>query len=397
MPSLSGSLYSELEPNDTQNGAGLINVHNIPPYDQYSHGGLQVAHQERSPYDENLPQAVPVLIEKQYAPTVAPVFEGSGEKCYPSTALMADQNQPDRETGTGPKRRHLWKWIIIVLLIVVIVVIAVVVGAVVATRKNQNQTISQPSSPTTAPSASPTAAAGASNPSQASPPLLSTFGAFNGTGIAAINPMNNKDALWVFYQDHTAALKYSAFSESGTWGSGMPVGVTNVANATSLTAIAYQPLGLTVYHVFYTDQSGTINDVLYTNVSKSWFAGNISSQGWQLLSGGSGAMSAVFNNVLGKDPSSGGGLRLYAGGEDGQVHEYASDQNTGSWDEGFTFDGTNGYAGTAPEQAGGLTTLHLLNSDNRLELWWRNTNSNTAAYPSGVWNKGKFDIEHRWS
>ena len=106
-------------------------------------------------------------------------------------------------------------------------------------------------------------------------------------------------------------------------------------------------------------------------------------------------MSAVFSDAFGKDPTSGGGLRLYAGGEDSQVHEYAYDQTTGSWDEGYTFDGTNGFAGTAPEQAEDLTTLHLLNSDNRLELWWRSIDSGTAAYPSGVWNKGKFDAQHK--
>ncbi|MCJ1479108.1 hypothetical protein MMC13_007792 [Lambiella insularis] len=357
-------------------------THNTQTYDQGSYSGLQVVPQEQ---DHAAHQTAAVTDEKQYLSTTSGWAHGAEGKND-----FAERNQANLEVVVPQKRKKMWKWVVAAMIVLVLAAVAVVV-AVMVTRKNQNQDQNiQNSSPatTTGSPSSPTAIPGSTNPSPTGTPFFSASGAYNGTGIAITNPMNSNDAAWVFFQDYKGALKYSALDESGNWGSSMPLGVTGAANATSLAAITYQPSGLTVCHVFWADRTGTIQDVLYTNVSKSWFAGNISAQGWQVPLDSNDAMNVLWSSVLGKVRNVGGGLRLYAGGLDGLIHEYAYDQVTSTWDAGFTFDGTSGFSGAAPMQAGGLTTLHLLNQNNKLEFWWRDAGQDLVVYPSGVWNKG---------
>lgn len=141
------------------------------------------------------------------------------------------------------------------------------------------------------------------------------------------------------------------------------------------------------------DSSGVLQDLIYTNQTNSWNAGKLGAQKWKTASGRSVSLSAgydltTYGKVTTAGPDLEGGLRLWAGGEDGLLHEYAHDYNSDSWDAGFAFPGTTAWGGASPERAGNLTTQHLVNSNNQLELWWRNCPYGSSCYPSGQWNKG---------
>jgi hypothetical protein len=52
-----------------------------------------------------------------------------------------------------------------------------------------------------------------------------------------------------------------------------------------------------------------------------------------------------------------------------------------------TFQDVNGAGGVGIMQNGNSTLLYLLNSQNKMELWWWNQMA-TNAYPVGAWVKG---------
>lgn len=87
-----------------------------------------------------------------------------------------------------------------------------------------------------------------------------------------------------------------------------------------------------------------------------------------------------------------GGLRLFAGGDDGLIHEYAwALGGKDTWEATFTFPETNGFAGVACWPGGGITNLYLQNARGRLEVWWKDFNTaavNGSAHPLGVWTRG---------
>ena len=142
-------------------------------------------------------------------------------------------------------------------------------------------------------------------------------------------------------------------------------------------------------HLFYISRSGTIQDVLFTNQTNGWNSGSIGTKNWGVPAvQGVGLQCEWSLDALGKARHVGGGLRLFAGGLDGNVHEYAYDILSDSWDEGFTFPHTNAYGGITSGQVGALTTIRILNSNNRLELWYRDGLDEGVIYPSGLWKKG---------
>jgi hypothetical protein len=125
-----------------------------------------------------------------------------------------------------------------------------------------------------------------------------------------------------------------------------------------------------------------------TNETNQWEPGTIGTMGWKASTKPMGGLTAWWDfYTFGKTYGVGGGLRLYAGGADGLLHEYSYDQASDSWATGYVFEGVNGAGGTGPRQNGNTTLLHLVNSDNEIELWWWNQGA-TNAYPVGAWTKG---------
>lgn len=85
----------------------------------------------------------------------------------------------------------------------------------------------------------------------------------------------------------------------------------------------------------------------------------------------------------------GGGMTLYASGDDGVIHEYLFDDQHGTWSNGFTFPNTDGHSGasTWSEDTSAFIFAASSGSGNSLELWYRDYN-NTSDNPNNKWQLG---------
>ena len=115
------------------------------------------------------------------------------------------------------RRRRLW---LIAVIIAIIIVVCAVVISVVLIKSGRHNTSS------------------ASSATTVSTSDLSTSGAFNGSGLATMNPVNGKDQIWVVWQDYTGAVALSRMA-SGSWQSPQFLQLENVMNGTYLEAISY--------------------------------------------------------------------------------------------------------------------------------------------------------------
>lgn len=127
-----------------------------------------------------------------------------------------------------------------------------------------------------------------------------------------------------------------------------------------------------------------------TNQTNQWEPGTLGTMNWKAATNPMSKMKAWWHfSNFGKTHGVGGGIRLFAGADDGLLHEYSYDQASDSWAAGYTFQGVNGAGGNGITQNGNSTLLHLLNSQNQIELWWWNQLA-TNAYPVGAWVKGTY-------
>ena len=145
--------------------------------------------------------------------------------------------------------------------------------------------------------------------------------------------------------------------------------------------------------MFYLDESSTIQNVVRDNITNQWTSGSIGSFDFKAPKSSNAALTACFSaDWYGPIVGNSGGLRLYAAGEDGLIHEYSWYLgNETSWQEEFTFQNSNGFAGVACWPGGGLTTVYLQDSAGGLRIWWKDFNinaTNTTEHPVGVWQKG---------
>ena len=146
--------------------------------------------------------------------------------------------------------------------------------------------------------------------------------------------------------------------------------------------------------VFYLDDSSTIQNVVRDNITNQWTSGSIGNFNFKAPKSSHVALTVCFSaDWYGLTVGESGGLRLYAAGEDGLIHEYSWYLgNETSWQEEFAFQNSNGFAGAACWPAGGITNLYLQDSTGGLKTWWKdfNTNAtNTTQHPLSVWQRGK--------
>ncbi|MCJ1285807.1 hypothetical protein MMC26_005148 [Xylographa opegraphella] len=147
------------------------------------------------------------------------------------------------------------------------------------------------------------------------------------------------------------------------------------------------------WSVFFIDNTSTIQNVYRNNQTNVWTLGSIGSHKFKAPSQPGAALSVYWSALwAGTVPGQSGGLVLFAGGLDGLVHEYTwSADGSDTWNQGFVFSSTNGFAGAACWPGGGITNLYLQNSAHSLEVWWKDFNTeqtNTSTHPLGIWNRG---------
>ena len=110
-----------------------------------------------------------------------------------------------------------------------------------------------------------------------------------------------------------------------------------------------------------------------------------------------GALSASFRlESYGINRGEGGGIRLFANSIiDGNILlEISYDCDSDKWARGFQFANSSGRAGAAVVSGTDLATMHLINRQNNLEIWWW-LSSDTATkndFPVGNWIQGMLTL-----
>ncbi|MCJ1235133.1 hypothetical protein MMC14_003097 [Varicellaria rhodocarpa] len=258
-----------------------------------------------------------------------------------------------------PRLRRKSFWIIIFGILAIVSTVVIVPVVEVSRRKSHNPSSMNRPSTTPISGVNNTSTVGTDDPSATSIP--STRGAFNGTGLSTIYPSNDADIAALFYQSNTGELQYATLSNDGNWQGGQSLGVSNAMNGTPI-ATAARTAGN--WQVFYVNSSGMIQNTYQSNISAHWITGTIGSQSIQVPNQHTVALAIrfgiQFNSTINALDS---GLALYAGGIDGLVHEYLYSEANNTWNHGFTFPQSNGYAGASVTVPGSSTTTPWLSAD----------------------------------
>ena len=134
-----------------------------------------------------------------------------------------------------------------------------------------------------------------------------------------------------------------------------------------------------------------MQDIIKSDNSSNWSSGNIGSLNIQAVDTPNAAFdvcgdSLGYGSNVGNTPQ----VRLYIGEQDGLVHEYILDQDSNKWFTGYIFLNSNGNGG-AVCWPGVISYLYMQNSQDTLQLWWKDYNStaiNSTTHPLSVWVDG---------
>ncbi|KAI9705860.1 MAG: hypothetical protein M1836_005266 [Candelina mexicana] len=243
-----------------------------------------------------------------------------------------------------------------------------------------------------------------STPSSTPPPTittqapngLTTSGAFNGTGIALLDLGSDSVNLFAYYQYHTGEIRSSSLVNN-KWSAGGQADIVttlNVKNGTPLGAVSYTSNGILTWHIFYVDQSNVLQETINSNHSNSWTTGPIGKANRKAFDSPTVGLTSCWNGDYygAKNGVPGGGVRLFYGVNRTAVQELSWAYGDDQWGVGQTLTGTRGDSGLICAGVNsGTSYLYLQNSDDELELWWKDFNTTgpqTPGHPSGIWNKG---------
>ncbi|KAI9714594.1 MAG: hypothetical protein M1812_006399 [Candelaria pacifica] len=354
------------------------------------------AYHQSQVYDDGM-EAVPVGDGLEVAPAEwyqhsasLQVDSGTEDKQIPSDV------PPDKSTGIikpasvcGLPSKRFW----IILGLAVTLAIGSVLGSTLGTvlsRKAGAKPLSG-GSHESAPLTTST-----QNPANQAPSPFSTTGAFNGSGIALLDLGSDAVNLFAYYQHHTGQLRSSALVNNKWSGGGSAdiVEISDVKNGTPIGAVSYTTAGILTWHVFYVDSSNVLQETINSNHSNVWTKGPVGKANHEVFNSPTVGLTACWNGDYygAKDGISGGGVRLFYGVNDTAVQELSWAYGDDQWGIGQTITGARGDSGLICAGVGsGTSYLYLQNTDDDLELWWKDfnvTGAQTPGHPSGMWNKG---------
>ncbi|KAK4502250.1 hypothetical protein PRZ48_005675 [Zasmidium cellare] len=254
------------------------------------------------------------------------------------------------------------------------------------------------------------------------PAYYSDDGAFNGSGIALASQSFSRElqdgtqgSLVMYFQHYTGEIRWKQLSPDGDWQGGdvSAVVASDAKNSTPLSAVSYVSRGVSTWHVFYIDQNSTIRQRSNGNASNVWVDGPISDMNVKVYDADLIGMQACW---YGNDYGDSDYTHTPLPNEDpkaNQNHEvgmhmwYASDNTTfqqlgwregdDTWEYQANFTGRNGHAGVGCYSwgPGTVTYVMMVNEQNSVEVYWKDTNTNitsTDAHPINEWVKSSIAI-----
>lgn len=153
------------------------------------------------------------------------------------------------------------------------------------------------------------------------------------------------------------------------------------------------------YHIFYIDASGTLQETINVNGAGNWNPGPLGNLNVKPSESPGVGLTACSNELW-----NGGNVsindrvfELYYGDKDSVVHELIYNFGSQRWTSQASFPNTMASAGIACSASNAsFSYVFLSNTDNQLELWWKDANdtaansaANSTNHPLGTWTKGK--------
>ncbi|WPH03131.1 Hypothetical protein R9X50_00600600 [Acrodontium crateriforme] len=413
--------------------------HASPPYHQYHHHSPQ--NSPNTPYYENeyndhiadrvSNKEVPAA--HIHSPGLESVWASEGDKevAYFPPLEPPPQNYHSRDRE--PVKRRICGmptklfYSILVLLTMIAIGLGVGLSIGLGTKSKSSSTSNSGSTPSTTGGSSPNSTASTEYliGGAIDPKYYSKSGAFNGSGIALASQSfasnleaGTQGSLVMYFQHHSGQIRWMQLSSSGDWrgGSVSEVVAVDAKNNTPLSAVAYALNGTSTWHIFYVDTNNTLRQRTNSNTTNVWVDGPLNSAskrvvfdadqvGMQACWYGSdyGDSDYTHTPIQGENTTSSSS----SSNEVGMHLWYASDSTTFQqlgWRDGDTewefqqsWTQKNGHAGVGCYSWGPGTSTYVMfvDTNNTVEIWWRDTNTSvasTASHPINEWTQTSISI-----
>lgn len=344
----------------------------------------------------------------------------------PPIQSNAKYEEAGETTASKPRRRICGiplLWLLIIAGVIIALAIGLGVGLGVGLNKNNSSSSDEYETPVNA----EYLIGGAINPA-----FYSEMGLYNGSGIALAQQSFSNDltsgaqgTIVVYFQHWTGQIRYVQLTNSGAWvgGDSSTIVASDAKNNTPLSAVSYVATGyVSTWHLFYIDQNNTLRQRSNSNASSAyttpgiWTDGPINNLDLKVWDADQVGMQAcwygndygdsdyVHSPIPGTDQ-----VNASANSDVGMHMWYASDNNTfqqygwrqdanNTWQFQNTFENMNGHAGVGCFSwgPGTVTYVMMVNEENTVEFWWRDTNTNltnSTTHPINVWVQAPITIE----
>lgn len=219
--------------------------------------------------------------------------------------------------------------------------------------------------------------------------ISSASGAYNGTGIATLEPGDFDDSYHLFYQHYDGQIKHLTSTDPRTadW-TESPDSDYLPSNARNRTPL-FSVVTFDGIHLFYIDTLHRVQEKQRSNNSQDWLDGPLSSK----MVPASNSLVVAFYATSVSFPANTRyliypyySIYLYYGSNDGSVHELSSGRNGSIWNNTFTFAGSSSNSGIAigpyfgDHAKDSLVTVDA--SSSQIQMW-------TNVPDLGGWVQGK--------
>ncbi|KAK5127916.1 hypothetical protein LTR85_005033 [Meristemomyces frigidus] len=423
-------------------------LHSSPPYQQYPTSpelayptSPELASRSIPQYgaDDNVRHMGPRLSTKErplspelMSPGLESVWAGEGEKevFYPTPQPHPyqppqEQEQPGKRRLCGMPAKLFYALLAAVLGLAIGLGVGLGVG--LGMKKSSSNTApppsTSPSSTSAAPTATPTVDPEYLIGGALSPAYYSTAGAFNGSGIALASQsfVNNLNTgahgnLVMYFQHHSGQIRYQQLTPDDGWqgGSASEVVATDARNSTPLSAVAYvTPENMRLVDI---DVNNQIKQRSGTNLSSLWTDGPINDANLTVHDADQVGMQACwYGSDYGDSdythtplPTSGPdaaftsdvGMHIWYGSNATTFQQYGWRAGDDSWTYQATWQDYNAHAGVGCYSwgPGTVTYVMMVNLQDTVEFWWKDTDTNltgTTSHPINQWtNASKIAVNN---
>lgn len=251
---------------------------------------------------------------------------------------------------------------------------------------------------------------------------ISGRGAFNGTGIALAGESWNTGQRRIFtlyFQHHTGDIRFMQYTTDRKWigGTRAETVASDVKDASPISAVSYAVNSTQYVHIFYINKNSTVQQLTRTNETQIWEAGPLNDLNLKAFDAPTSGLQACWKgNYYGdsdysKFPTASGatnqqpfderlGMNLWFATDNSTFQQYSWYNGQDVWAPVQEWHGFNGHAGVGCYSWGEGTSTYamLVNQQDNVEFWWRDTNTTratTQAHPINTWtNASSATIRH---